>query len=128
MEHHQVAIQWGNHDIIWMGAAAGSAIRVATELNSALQYNTLAIVENTYGIGTRDLIGFAQETYKGCTWFMPRSEDDAVKNRMDTLSKAHKAIAIIMFRLGGDSSSAGTRSTAWTTSYRLSILITPRTP
>ena len=103
MEHHRVDIQWGNHDIVWMGAAAGSAVCVATVLNSALQYNTLAIVENTYGISLRDLIGFAQETYKGCTWFMPRSEDDAyyVKNRMDTLSKAHKAIAIIMFKLEG---------------------------
>ncbi len=103
MEHHRVDIQWGNHDIVWMGAAAGSAVCVATVLNSALQYNTLSIVENTYGISLRDLIGFAQETYKGCTWFMPRSEDDAyyVKNRMDTLSKAHKAIAIIMFKLEG---------------------------
>lgn len=101
--HHHVDIQWGNHDIVWMGAAAGSAACVATVLNSALQYNTLAIIENTYGISLRDLIGFAQETYKGCTWFMPRTEDDAyyVKNRMDTLSKAHKAIAIIMFKLEG---------------------------
>lgn len=102
-EHHQVDIQWGNHDIVWMGAAAGSPICVATVLNSALQYNTLSIVENTYGISLRDLIGFAQETYRGCTWFLPRSEDNAyyVKNRMDTLSKAHKAIAIIMFKLEG---------------------------
>lgn len=101
--HHHVDIQWGNHDIVWMGAAAGSAVCVATVLNSALQYNTLSIVENTYGISLRDLIGFAQETYRGCTWFMPRAEDDAyyVKNRMDTLSKAHKAIAIIMFKLEG---------------------------
>lgn len=101
--HHQVDIQWGNHDIVWMGAAAGSPVCVATVLNSALQYNTLSIIENTYGISLRDLIGFAQETYRGCTWFMPRAEDDAyyVKNRMDTLSKAHKAIAIIMFKLEG---------------------------
>ena len=103
LEHHQVDIQWGNHDIVWMGAAAGSAVCVATVLNSALQYNSLAIIENSYGISLRDLIGFAQETYKGCTWFMPRTADDAyyVKNRMDTLSKAHKAIAIIMFKLEG---------------------------
>ena len=53
-EHHQVDIQWGNHDIVWMGAAAGSAACVATVLNSALQYNTLSIVENTYGISLRD--------------------------------------------------------------------------
>ncbi len=101
--HHHVDIQWGNHDIVWMGAAAGSAVCVATVLNSALQYNTLAIVENTYGISLRDLIGFAQETYRDSTWFMPRIPDDAyyVKNSMDTLAKAHKAIAIILFKLEG---------------------------
>jgi len=102
-EHHNVDIQWGNHDIVWMGAAAGSSACVATVLNSALQYNNLSTIENTYGISLRDLIGFAQETYKGCTWFMPRNPDDAyyVKSSMDTLSKAHKAIAIIMFKLEG---------------------------
>ena len=102
-EHHNVDVQWGNHDIVWMGAAAGSPACVATVLNSALQYNNLSTVENTYGVSLRDLIGFAQETYKGCTWFMPRNPDDAyyVKNSMDTLSKAHKAIAIIMFKLEG---------------------------
>ncbi len=102
-EHHNVDIQWGNHDIVWMGAAAGSQACVATVLNSALQYNTLAMVENTYGISLRDLSEFAQETYGESTWFMPRHPDDVyyVKNRMDTLSKAHKAIAIIMLKLEG---------------------------
>ncbi len=102
-EHHNVDIQWGNHDIVWMGAAAGSAACVATVLNSTLQYNTLSIVENTYGISLRDLIGFAQETYRDSTWFMPRNPDDAyyVKNSMDNLAKAHKAIAIILFKLEG---------------------------
>lgn len=102
-EHHNVDIQWGNHDIVWMGAAAGSQACVATVLNSALQYNTLAMVENTYGISLRDLSEFAQETYSDSTWFMPRNPDDVyyVKNRMDTLSKAHKAIAIIMLKLEG---------------------------
>ena len=102
-EHHYVDIQWGNHDIVWMGAAAGSPACVATVLNSALQYNTLSIVENTYGISLRDLIGFAQETYRDSTWFMPRNPDDAyyVKNSMDNLAKAHKAIAIILFKLEG---------------------------
>ena len=101
--HHHVDIQWGNHDIVWMGAAAGSPACVATVLNSALQYNTLSIVENTYGISLRDLIGFAQETYRDSTWFMPRNPDDAyyVKNSMDNLAKAHKAIAIILFKLEG---------------------------
>lgn len=103
MSHHNVDIQWGNHDIVWMGAAAGSPECVAAVLNSAIQYNTLSIIENTYGISLRDLIGYAQETYKGCTWFMPRNGDDKyyIKNNMDNLSKAHKAIAIILFKLEG---------------------------
>jgi len=103
MAHHNVDVQWGNHDIVWMGAAAGSAACIAAVLNSAIQYNTLSIIENTYGISLRDLIGFAQETYKGCTWFMPRNADDKyyIKNNMDSLSKAHKAIAIILFKLEG---------------------------
>ena len=102
-EHHHVDIQWGNHDIVRMGAAAGSPACVATVLNSALQYNTLSIVENTYGISLRDLIGFAQETYRDSTWFMPRNPDDTyyVKSSMDNLAKAHKAIAIILFKLEG---------------------------
>lgn len=101
--HHNVDIQWGNHDIVWMGAAAGSPACVAAVLNSAIQYNTLSIIENTYGISLRDLIGYAQETYKGCTWFMPRNPEDKyyIKNNMDNLSKAHKAIAIILFKLEG---------------------------
>ena len=101
--HHHVDVQWGNHDIVWMGAAAGSEVCIATVLNFALQYNTLAMVENAYGISLRDLIEYAQETYKGSTWFLPRNPDDAyyVKNRMDNLSRAHEAIAVIMFKLEG---------------------------
>lgn len=103
MGHHCVDIQWGNHDILWMGAAAGSEACIANVLNLALQYNTLDIVENGYGISLRDMITFAQETYKDCTWFMPRNPDDKdyLKSSMDTLSKVHKAIAIMMFKLEG---------------------------
>ena len=103
ISHHNVDVQWGNHDIVWMGAAAGSHACIAAVLNSAIQYNTLSIIESTYGISLRDLIGFAQETYKGCTWFMPRNADDKyyIKSNIDSLSKAHKAIAIILFKLEG---------------------------
>lgn len=103
IDHHNVDIQWGNHDIVWMGAAAGSKACIASVLNSAIQYNTLSLIENTYGISLRDLIGYAQETYSECTWFMPRNPEDKyyIKNNMDNLSKAHKAIAIIMFKLEG---------------------------
>lgn len=103
MDHHNVDIQWGNHDIVWMGAAAGSRACIASVLNMAIQYNTLSIIENTYGISLRDLIAYAQETYKDCTWFMPRNPEDKyyIKNNMENLSRAHKAIAIILFKLEG---------------------------
>ncbi len=103
MQHHCVDIQWGNHDILWMGAAAGNEACIACVLNLALQYNTLDIVENGYGISLRDMISFAQETYRDCTWFLPRNPDekDYLTSSMDTLSKVHKAIAIMQFKLEG---------------------------
>lgn len=103
MRHHCVDVQWGNHDILWMGAAAGNEASIACVLNLALQYNTLDIVENGYGISLRDMIAFAQETYRDCTWFLPRTPDDKayLKTSMDTLSKVHKAIAIMQFKLEG---------------------------
>ena len=103
MAHHCVDVQWGNHDILWMGAAAGNEACIACVLNLALQYNTLDIVENGYGISLRDMIAFAQETYRDCTWFLPRNPDDKdyLKSSMDTLSKVHKAIAIMQFKLEG---------------------------
>ena len=101
IEHHDVDIQWGNHDIVWMGAAAGSRACIASVLHMALQYNTLAIIENSYGISLRDLVAYAQETYDDCTAFRPRTPDGKyyIKNNMDNLSRAHKAIAVILFKL-----------------------------
>ncbi len=103
LSHHNVDVQWGNHDIVWMGAAAGSEACVAVVLNSALQYNTLSILETTYGISLRDLIGYAQETYKNAASFMPRNQEENyyVKSNTDTLCRAHKAIAVILFKLEG---------------------------
>ena len=103
IEHHDVDIQWGNHDIVWMGAAAGSRACIASVLHMALQYNTLAIIENSYGISLRDLVAYAQETYDDCTAFRPRTPDGKyyIKNNMDNLSRAHKAIAVILFKLEG---------------------------
>ena len=76
-----------------MGAAAGNEASIACVLNLALQYNALDIVENGYGISLRDMIAFAQETYRDCTWFLPRTPDDKayLKTSMDTLSQVHKA-------------------------------------
>ena len=64
MEHHAVDIQWGNHDVLWMGAAAGSSACIAAVLFNAIKYGNLDSLETAYGINLRPLAIFAQETYK----------------------------------------------------------------
>lgn len=86
MAHHAVDIQWGNHDILWMGAAAGSGACIACVLNISTKYSNIDFVETAYGINLRPLALFAQETYT----------DDT-----DLLDHMHKAIAIIQFKLEG---------------------------
>lgn len=86
MTHHAVDIQWGNHDALWMGAAAGSAACIACVLNISTRYSNIDFVETAYGINLRPLALFAQETYT----------DDT-----DLLDHMHKAIALIQFKLEG---------------------------
>ncbi|MDE7246026.1 MAG: fructose-1,6-bisphosphatase, partial [Oscillospiraceae bacterium] len=65
LDYHNVDIQWGNHDILWMGAASGSRTLVATVLANSIHYNNLEVVETGYGISLRPLSVFANEIYKG---------------------------------------------------------------
>ena len=64
MNYHSVDIQWGNHDILWMGAASGSRTLVATVLSNSIRYNNLDVIETGYGISLRPLSIFANEVYK----------------------------------------------------------------
>ena len=64
--YHSVDIQWGNHDILWMGAASGSRTLVATVLANSIHYNNLEVIETGYGISLRPLSIFANEVYKDC--------------------------------------------------------------
>ena len=66
MNYHSVDIQWGNHDILWMGAAAGSRTLVAMVLGNSIRYNNLDVIETGYGISLRPLSIFANEVYKDC--------------------------------------------------------------
>ena len=66
MAYHSVDIQWGNHDILWMGAASGSRTLVATVLANSLRYNNLEVIETGYGISLRPLSIFANEVYRDC--------------------------------------------------------------
>lgn len=107
MEYHSVDIQWGNHDILWMGAAAGSRTLVATVLANSLRYNNLEVVETGYGISLRPLATFAAEVYQNTDverFQVKLSGDDAAQyTEKDKLLSArmYKAISVILFKLEG---------------------------
>ena len=100
MAYHAVDFQWGNHDIVWMGAAAGSAVCAAAVVRTQVHYGTLAILESGYGVSLRELYTFAEATYR----------------TDDVLSPAEKAIDMILFKLEGQ---AIIRHPAWDMDKRL---------
>ena len=107
LHHHSVDIQWGNHDVLWMGAASGSRTLVATVLSNSIHYNNLEVVETGYGISLRPLSVFANEVYRDCDVSrfavkltgnegeQPTEKDKLLSARM------HKAITLILFKLEG---------------------------
>ena len=103
MGYHAIDVQWGNHDIVWMGAAAGSAACMATVLRTALRYANMETLQNGYAISLLPLATFAMEAYKDdpCTIFYPKPSDDEeyTENEMQLMAKMQKAIAIIQFKL-----------------------------
>lgn len=105
MDYRTVDIQWGNHDIVWMGAAAGSEACMANVVRVALRYGDLETIENGYGISLLPLLSYALETYGDdpCERFQPRvSEGHDIGDReIEFFAKMHKAIAIIQFKLEG---------------------------
>ena len=86
MEHHNVDIEWGNHDILWMGAACGSEACIATAVRNSLAYGNLSTLENGYGISLRPLTLFAARTYQNT----PSAE-----------RAAHRAITVMLLKLEG---------------------------
>ncbi len=102
MEHHSVDIQWGNHDILWMGAAAGSLVCICNILRISARYANLAILEEAYGINLIPLMRFAMETYKNpCDEIFTVTDNDNLydKKNAGIDSKMQKAISIIQFKL-----------------------------
>ncbi|MDI3537793.1 MAG: fructose,6-bisphosphatase [Eubacteriaceae bacterium] len=103
MRHHSLDMQWGNHDILWMGAAAGNAACIANAVRIALRYANMDVLENGYGINLLPLATFADRIYKNdpCERFQPKvSADDAIsESEMALMAKMHKAIAMIQFKL-----------------------------
>lgn len=105
MSFSDVDIQWGNHDIHWMGAASGSEICVANAVRLAISYNNFDLLEDGYGINLRPLSTFAAEVYRDdpCQIFMPHQLDTNVHDPIDAklAAKMHKAIAVVQFKLEG---------------------------
>ncbi len=85
ISHHSVDIEWGNHDILWMGAACGNEACIANVLRNNLKYDNIEILENTYAISLRSLTLFAEQTYPD----------------LPPMEAALKAISVILFKLEG---------------------------
>ena len=85
MDFHDVDFQWGNHDIVWMGAASGSAACLAAVIRNNVRYDSLKILESAYGVSLRELTVFAEQTYR---------QDDG-------MDPVEKAISVILFKLEG---------------------------
>jgi len=105
-EYHSVDIEWGNHDIVWMGAAAGSVVCMANVIRNSARYANLSTIEDGYGINLLPLATFAVEFYgdDSCEKFLPKIETDKnyTVKEMQLIAKMHKAIAIIQFKLEGE--------------------------
>lgn len=102
---HDVDIQWGNHDISWIGAASGNPALVANVIRIAMRYNSFDLLEDGYGLNLRALAVFAAEVYKNddCALFYPNTLDDNIYDAVDNClaAKMHKAITIIQLKLEG---------------------------
>lgn len=98
LTYHSLDIQWGNHDLLWMGAAAGEPACIATVLRNNLRYDNYEILENDYGISLRELVAFADATYTAG----------------EPITPLIKAINVLLFKLEGRLSSV-TPSSTWPT-------------
>ena len=102
IDYHSVDIQWGNHDILWMGAACGNTTSIANVLRIATRYSNLDVIEDIYGINILHLATFALEQYRDdpCTSFIPKNNDKNYgTSEIQLVAKMHKAITIIQFKL-----------------------------
>ena len=104
-DYHNFDIQWGNHDILWMGAASGNDACIANVIRMSMRYANLATLEDGYGINMVPLATFAMDAYRDdpCRQFVLKDSTDEERSKKETLMnrKMHKAIAIIKFKLEG---------------------------
>lgn len=106
MKFQDIDIQWGNHDIEWMGAAAGNLACICSVLRVGISYNNFDLLEDGYGLNLRALSMFAAQIYRDdpCTRFRPHILDENVFDEVEPglAAKMHKAIAIMMFKAEGE--------------------------
>ena len=105
MHFHDVDIQWGNHDVSWMGAATGNRACICNVLRMALGYNGFDVLEDGYGINLRPLSMFAERVYRDdpCTCFLPQILDKNIYDAVDPklAAKMHKAIVVLQYKEEG---------------------------
>ena len=106
-DYHNFDVQWGNHDILWMGAASGNLVSIANVIRMCLRFGNMATLEDGYGINLLPLATFAMEAYGDdpCALFMPKTKfaDNAMDEKTTRLiAQMHKAITIIQFKLEGE--------------------------
>ena len=101
--YHSVDIQWGNHDVVWMGAAAGQPACVATVLRLAIRYGNLDTLEEGYGINLVPLVTFCLNTYRdvNCDVFKTPVNNDYDARNVELNNMMHKAMTVIQFKLEG---------------------------
>ena len=103
MNCHDVDIQWGNHDISWIGAACGNPALIANVIRISIKYNNFDLLEDGYGLNLRALAVFAQEIYGGddCRNYYPHTYDDNIYDPVDEklAAQMHKAITVIQMKL-----------------------------
>lgn len=104
IKYHSVDIQWGNHDILWVGAMAGSALCMMNLLRICARYNNLSIIEDSYGINLRHLSMYAEHNYQDLAAFHPRmikDEQQPKESELRLISQIQQATAVIQFKLEG---------------------------
>lgn len=102
-QYHSFDIQWGNHDALWMGAAAGNDCCIANVLRLSLRFGNMATLEDGYGINLLPLATFAMETYHDdpCLVFTPKTQEGDARSESEIrlIGQMHKAISILQFKL-----------------------------
>lgn len=104
IQHHSVDIQWGNHDIVWMAAMAGSPIAIMNLLRICARYGNLDIVEERYGINVRPLVEYSKKHYVADAKFAPKlapDEDELTETEKEYLNVVQQATTILQFKLEG---------------------------